>query len=49
MDGLLLEDFIAESEEENISAETERDDLKQLLLEANLKVQKKRLSMAYMS
>jgi len=38
MDGLLLEDFIAESEEENISAETERDDLKQLLLEANLKV-----------
>ena len=41
MDGLLLEDFIAESEEENISAETERDDLKQLLLEANLKVKRK--------
>ena len=41
MDGLLLEDYVAESEEENISPETERDDLKQLLLEANLKVRRK--------
>ena len=39
MENILLDDFILEKEE-NFST-TERDDLRQLLLEANLKVKEK--------
>ena len=41
MENILLDDFILDKEE-NFSS-TERDDLRQLLLEANLKVTKNRL------
>ena len=40
MENILLDDFILDKEE-NFSS-TERDDLRQLLLEANLKVKRKR-------